>query len=177
MVERWPSDRLLQRFDSFHLSFLLQSMKTLYMRLRTFPIRFFVILGMLLILGLQLAFVMFWQDFYSHMPFPGNSDPVSGPPYILASVGTAITTLAVLFVVPLGVLWFSRSGSLAGTAGLLLGSILTCIIIWLSIEQLRNDSSMWPIDLALLTILVAIPLYLGCLVQMAMQFVHKQIMN
>ena len=142
MVERWPSDRLLQRFDSFHLSFLLQSMKTLYMRLRTFPIRFFVILGMLLILGLQLAFVMFWQDFYSHMPFPGNS-----------------------------------SGSLAGTAGLLLGSILACIIIWLSIEQLRNDSSMWPIDLALLTILVAIPLYLGCLVQMAMQFVHKQIMN
>ena len=137
------------------------------MRLRTIPIRFFVILGMLVILGLQLAFVIFWQDFYSHMPFPGNSDPVSGPPYILASLGTSITTLAVLFVVPLGALWFSRSGSLAGTAGMMLGSMLACIIIWLSIEQLRNDSGMWLIDLALLSILIAIPLYLGCLVQMA----------
>lgn len=137
------------------------------MRLRTIPIRFFVILGMLVILGLQLTFVIFWQDFYSHMPFPGNSDPVSGPPYILASLGTSITTLAVLFVVPLGALWFSRSGSLAGTAGMMLGSMLACIIIWLSIEQLRNDSGMWLIDLALLSILIAIPLYLGCLVQMA----------
>ena len=147
------------------------------MRLRTVPIRFFVILGMLVILGLQLAFVVFWQDFYSHMPFPGNSDPVSGPPYILASVGTSITTLAVLFLLPLGVLWFSRAGSLVGTAGLLLGAILACIIIWISIEQLRNNSSMWLIDLALLIILVAIPLYLGCLVQMAIRFIHSQIMN
>lgn len=147
------------------------------MRLHTVPIRFFVILGMLVILGLQLAFVVFWQDFYSHMPFPGNSDPVSGPPYILASVGTSITTLAVLFLLPLGVLWFSRAGSLVGTAGLLLGAILACIIIWISIEQLRNNSSMWLIDLALLIILVAIPLYLGCLVQMAIRFIHSQIMN
>ena len=147
------------------------------MRLHSVPIRFFVILGMLVILGLQLAFVVFWQDFYSHMPFPGNSDPVSGPPYILASVGTSITTLAVLFLLPLGVLWFSRAGSLVGTAGLLLGAILACIIIWISIEQLRNNSSMWLIDLALLIILVAIPLYLGCLVQMAIQFIHSQIMN
>lgn len=147
------------------------------MRLHSVPIRFFVILGMLVILGLQLAFVVFWQDFYSHMPFPGNSDPVSGPPYILASAGTSITTLAVLFLLPLGVLWFSRAGSLVGTAGLLLGAILACIIIWISIEQLRNNSSMWPIDLALLIILVAIPLYLGCLVQMAIQFIHSQIMN
>ena len=147
------------------------------MRLHTVPIRFFVILGMLVILGLQLAFVVFWQDFYSHMPFPGNSDPVSGPPYILASVGTSITTLAVLFLLPLGVLWFSRAGSLVGTAGLLLGAILACIIIWISIEQLRNNSSMWLIDLALLIILVAITLYLGCLVQMAIRFIHSQIMN
>lgn len=147
------------------------------MRLRNVPIRFFVILGMIVILGLQLAFVVFWQDFYSHMPFPGNSDPVSGPPYILASVGTSITTLAVLFLLPLGVLWFSRAGSLVGTAGLLLGAILACIIIWISIEQLRNNSSMWLIDLALLIILVAIPLYLGCLVQMAIRFIHSQIMN
>lgn len=147
------------------------------MRLHSVPIRFFVILGMLVILGLQLAFVVFWQDFYSHMPFPGNSDPVSGPPYILASVGTSITTLAVLFLLPLGVLWFSRAGSLVGTAGLLLGAILACIIIWISIEQLRNNSSMWLIDLALLIILVAIPLYLGCLVQMAIRFIHSQIMN
>lgn len=147
------------------------------MRLDTVPTRFFVILGMLVILGLQLAFVVFWQDFYSHMPFPGNSDPVSGPPYILASVGTSITTLAVLFLLPLGVLWFSRAGSLVGTAGLLLGAILACIIIWISIEQLRNNSSMWLIDLALLIILVAIPLYLGCLVQMAIRFIHSQIMN
>lgn len=147
------------------------------MRLHTVPIRFFVILGMLVILGLQIAFVVFWQDFYSHMPFPGNSDPVSGPPYILASVGTSITTLAVLFVVPLGVLWFSRAGSVAGTAGLLLGAILACTIIWLSIEQLRNDSSMWLIDLALLTILIAVPLYLGCLVQMAIRFIHIQMMG
>ena len=147
------------------------------MRLHSVPIRFFVILGMLVILGLQLAFVVFWQDFYSHMPFPGNSDPVSGPPYILASAGTSITTLAVLFLLPLGVLWFSRAGSLVGTAGLLLGAILACIIIWISIEQLRNNSSMWLIDLALLIILVAIPLYLGCLVQMAIRFIHSQIMN
>ena len=147
------------------------------MHLRAIPVRFFVIFGMLIILGLQLASVIFWQDFYSHMPFPGSPDPMPGPPYILASVGTCVTTLTVLFLVPLGTLWFSRSGSLAGTAGLLSGVILALIIIWLSIEQLRNNSSMWPIDLALLTIFAAIPLYLGCLMQMAIRFVHNQIMS
>jgi hypothetical protein len=132
---------------------------------------------MLAILGLQLSFVIFWQDFYSHMPFPEKINPVPGPPYLLASLGTSITTLVVLFLVPLGTLWFSRSGSLAGTAGLLLGVILASIIIWLSIEQLHNNSSIWPIDLALFTIITAIPLYLGCLVQMAIRFIHNQIMS
>ena len=146
------------------------------MQLRAIPVRFFVIFGMLVIFGLQLSFVIFWQDFYSHMPFPDNINPAPGPPYLLASLGTSITTLAVLFLVPLGTLWFSRSGSLAGTAGLLLGVILASIIVWLSIEQLHSNS-LWPIDLALLTIFAAIPLYLGCLVQMVIRFINNQIMS
>jgi len=135
-----------------------------------FRMQFFIALGFIVMLLLQFNFVLFWDSYYSHYPFLGNSQSTTYPPFFSISVRSLEITVATLFLVPLLALWFSRAGSLVATLGLLIGVMMATVIIWLSSEKMRQDSNMWPIDLVLLTIMTGAPLFLGCIAQVSIKF-------
>lgn len=144
-----------------------------------FGIDMFIVAGAFIMLLLQMNFALFWKSYYSHFPFKGYLDPIVGPPFFSASTETLYVTLIVLFILPLVVLWFARASSFVSTLGLLSGVMLANIAIWLSSKQLREDSNMWPIDLVLLTIMTAAPLFLGCITQIVIRkvlsYLQKQL--
>lgn len=144
-----------------------------------FGIGKFIVAGAFIMLLLQMNFALFWKSYYSHFPFKGYSDPIVGPPFFSASTETLYVTLIVLFTLPLVVLWFARASSFVSTLGLLSGVMLANIVIWLCSKQLREDSNMWPIDLVLLTIMTAAPLFLGCVTQIVIRkvlsYLRKQL--
>ena len=135
------------------------------------PVKFrawiYVAIGSAAMLLLQLHFVLFWGRYYSLFPLPGYERAMADgivPPFFTSSIQSFKITMIILFLLPILTL-FSRENSWFSTLGLWSGVMLSVAIIWLATKQLREDSNMWPIDLAFLSLVVALPLLLGALFQ------------
>ena len=109
---------------------------------------------------LHLNFVLFWRSFYSRFPFEGYRDAMGQgliPPFLGTSAASLLVTLGALFALPLVAMWFARQPWFSALA-MWAGVMFSVILIWVNTDQLRNDSSLWPLDFVFLSALASLRL-------------------
>jgi len=85
------------------------------------------------------------------------------PPFFSSSERSLLVARIVLAILPLLALPFAGNSPWKAAGGLWVGVMLATIAIWIATPALRQDSNMWPLDLAYLGVVTAIPLFLGAL--------------
>ena len=127
----------------------------------------FALAGAVTVLALQWHFSRCWVTYYSHYPFMGYSQAMKAgliPPFLTTSTQSLLVTKITLRLLPLLTLWFAGGrlvNMVAAFLALWAGVMFSVLTIWVATPQLRNDSSMWPIDLVFLAFQTGVPLIEG----------------
>jgi hypothetical protein len=138
----------------------------------------FVAVGAMTFLFLQLHFSLAWNSYYSNFPWLGYGTAMEKgnvPAFFSTSPRSMLIACIVLFALPLFALWFAEGRPWKAARSIWVGVMLSVILIWLTTKQMREDSNMWPIDLVYLSIVTALPIFLGAFIMRVIQDVTAYI--
>jgi hypothetical protein len=132
----------------------------------------FTLVGGMVLLALQWHFSYAWTSYYARFPWQGyqqamREGPV--PAFLTTSSRSSLVGWMVLFSLPFLTFWFAAGRLISSTLALWAGVMVSLVTIWVATPQLRQDSNMWPIDLALLAFSTGIPLLVGAMVFVIIQ--------
>jgi hypothetical protein len=121
---------------------------------------------------LHLHFLLAWGSYYAKFSYQGYESAMAHgfvPAFFNTSPKSLRISQVVLFFLPLVALWFAAGSRLKAALGLWIGVMLAIILIWISTKRLREDSDLWPIDVAVLSFQTVRPLVLGTVAQFGLQ--------
>lgn len=123
-----------------------------------------VLVGGVVLLGLQWHFSHAWTGYYSQFPWQGYQQAMQQgrvPAFLTNSPRSLLVGCVVLFWLPFVGWRFDRL--FLSSLALWVGVMAALVAVWVATPQLRQDSNLWPIDLVLLSFSTGLPLMAGTL--------------
>jgi hypothetical protein len=143
-------------------------------------ILFFTLVGCVVLLALQWHLSLTWTSYYSRFPWQGYEQAMREghtPAFLTTSSRSSLVGGMVIISLPILTLWFAGGRLISSTLALWAGVMISLVTIWIATPQLREDSNMWPIDLALLAFSGGIRLLVGALVFMMVRKASRLLLH
>jgi hypothetical protein len=143
-------------------------------------ILFFSLVGGVVLLALQWHFSHAWTSYYSRFPWQGYEQAMREghvPAFLTTSSRSSLVGGMVIFSLPILTFWFAGGRLISSTLALWAAVMISLVTTWITTPQLRDDSNMWPIDLALLAFSSEIRLLVGALAFVMVQKASRLLPN
>ena len=131
-----------------------------------------LLMGAMAFLVLQWHFSHAWAGYYSRFPWRGYEQTMREghvPAFLTTSPRSLLVGSCILFSLPFLTLWFGFGRPLLSGLALWAGVMVSLVGVWVATPRLRQDSSLWPIDIVFLLFNTGLPLMAGALGVLAIQ--------